>query len=331
MKRLAPPPSRKASRLTALGLALATCAVRCACAEPTPPASCAPELESAAQALAEGRIEPAAAGFEAVAADPSLPGFARSLALLGLAEAHLARGDHGAAVATWQRLAADRTLPQLHLDRAARRIDALAAHDDAAAACRAELPDLPAPAATFHVAPDGDDAGDGTANGPFRTLDRARAAVRALKRAGGSRLAPGGVQVILAGGTYPVTQTLALEPEDSGVAGAPIVYRAASGQTPVLAGGLRIKGWRPVTDPEALDRLSPPARDRVLEADLTGIDAADWGDPTAPANGTSIAARPESTGCRRTGRRRPRPRPSSACSTGPSSSCATPGTSFFWH
>lgn len=101
----------------------------------------------------------------------------------------------------------------------------------------------PGLAGQFYVAPDGNDAGPGTKAAPFATVPRARDAVRALK-ARGPLQAP--VEVILRGGVYYLPQTIRLEPQDSGTAAAPVVYRAQEGERVILSGGFRIPGpWRP--------------------------------------------------------------------------------------
>ena len=105
----------------------------------------------------------------------------------------------------------------------------------------------------FYVAPNGNDAWSGTQatpnaapNGPFATLQRARDAVRALKRQqGGSLEQP--VTIYVRNGTYFLTGPLALTSEDSGTANFPIVYAAYKDETPVISGGQRLTGWQPVT------------------------------------------------------------------------------------
>jgi parallel beta-helix repeat protein len=98
---------------------------------------------------------------------------------------------------------------------------------------------LPTPNAAagiaLHVATIGNDANPGTAERPFRTLERARNAIRGLPRT-----QP--ITVLIHGGTYYLERPLHLEPRDSGTPAAPITYRAAPGETVVLSGG------RPVTD-----------------------------------------------------------------------------------
>ncbi len=75
-------------------------------------------------------------------------------------------------------------------------------------------------------------------DGPFASVERARAAGQALKREG--RL-DGPLTVQLRGGTYPLHAPLRFGPDDSG----PITYAAYPGEQPVLDGGRRIAGWRP--------------------------------------------------------------------------------------
>ncbi len=250
------------------------------------PKSSAPALEAAAKALSEGRLDDARKKFEAVAQSPSTSPVIRSLALLGLADVALAHQDIAAANAAWDHLAADATLPALYRDSARRRIaetqrlqQGLPQRDPAA--YRVQLPALPAPAVVFHVAPAGDDAADGSEEKPFRTLEKARDAMRAWKQSHGGTLPKGGAKIAIGGGSYPVERSLMLTAEDSGTAEAPVVYEAKSGQTPILRGGKRITAWKPISGAGVRDKLDPSVRDRVLEADLKAVGVTDWGDATA--------------------------------------------------
>jgi len=98
---------------------------------------------------------------------------------------------------------------------------------------------LPAQPA-FTVAPDGRDGNAGTMARPFRTVERAQAAVREVNR----RMAAD-IVVTLRGGTYRLTDTLRFGAGDSGTGGHSVVYRAAPGERPVLSGGRLITGWEP--------------------------------------------------------------------------------------
>ncbi|MCC6951982.1 MAG: hypothetical protein IT433_11130, partial [Phycisphaerales bacterium] len=119
-----------------------------------------------------------------------------------------------------------------------------------------------------HIAPgpQGRDDGDGSAEHPFATIERARDEVRAMQQRGG--LPGGGVTVTLHAGRYELARPLALTAEDAGTEGAPIVYRAAPGGEVRISGGKRISGWKAVTDPAVLERLDPAARGKVVQADL---------------------------------------------------------------
>lgn len=134
------------------------------------------------------------------------------------------------------------------------------------------------------IAPGGDDANPGTKDQPLATLERARAVLRALPH-------PKGATVWLRGGVYSRTQTFFLQEQDSGAAGAPIVYRACPGEEPRLVGGVEVTGFEPVTDPITLARLPETVRGKVLETDLRAQGLTDLGElrprgfgrPTVPA------------------------------------------------
>jgi hypothetical protein len=103
------------------------------------------------------------------------------------------------------------------------------------------------PAASLFVSPAGNDAWSGTladpngaaTDGPLKTLARARDVVRQQRSAGTS----GHISVVLRGGTYPITAPVAFGPADSGSAGAPVIYQAMPGETPVISGGRKITGF----------------------------------------------------------------------------------------
>ncbi|MFQ6130435.1 MAG: right-handed parallel beta-helix repeat-containing protein [Armatimonadota bacterium] len=116
-----------------------------------------------------------------------------------------------------------------------------------AAACLVYIPT--AHAVTLYVAPNGHDAWSGRlaspnlgkTDGPLASLTGARDAVRALKKRG-PLTEP--VRVLVADGTYTLTEPLVLTPTDSGTADCPIAYEAAPGATPVFTGGRPISGFR---------------------------------------------------------------------------------------
>ncbi len=90
----------------------------------------------------------------------------------------------------------------------------------------------------FYVALNGDDSNPGTREAPFASIYRARDAIRELKRSG-PLTQP--INVVIRGGTYYLTETFVLTPEDSGTEDCAITYMAAAGERVKLSGG------RPVT------------------------------------------------------------------------------------
>ncbi len=130
--------------------------------------------------------------------------------------------------------------------------------------------------ARFHVACNGDDANPGTVAAPFRSLEKARDAIRALKKA---RTFERGAEVIIHAGTYWLPEPFELGPEDGGAAGAPVIYRAAEGATVWLSGGmpLQLARFRPVKAPDTLKRLPEAAGGRVTVYRLTAEQAARLG------------------------------------------------------
>ena len=100
----------------------------------------------------------------------------------------------------------------------------------------------------LHVAPGGNDAWSGLleapnaagTDGPLATITGARDVLRKQR----ASTPAGAVDVVVQGGDYYITEPIVFGPEDSGTAEAPIVYRAASGASPVIHGGRIITGWQ---------------------------------------------------------------------------------------
>lgn len=95
-----------------------------------------------------------------------------------------------------------------------------------------------APRTSLWVSPTGNDAAPGTRERPFRTLEKARSAVRA-------QLSPQRADIVvnLMGGTHRLTRTLSLSASDSGNSGHTITYRAAPGARPLVSGAMRVRNW----------------------------------------------------------------------------------------
>jgi uncharacterized protein YjdB len=136
----------------------------------------------------------------------------------------------------------------------------------------------PSPGVVFYVSNDGSDSNGGTIEAPFKSLEKARDAIRQLKQ--GSGLPDGGVTVYLRGGVYERTASFLLDAQDSGTADKPITYQAYPGESVRLDGGQRLaKNWfTPVSDAAVLSRIiSTDARTKVLQADLKGHGITDYG------------------------------------------------------
>lgn len=93
------------------------------------------------------------------------------------------------------------------------------------------------PSVEYHVAPDGDDTAAGTADAPFRTLERAQAAVRAAN-------ADRDVTVIVHGGRWALTRPLVFTARDGGRNGFAVRWRGADDARPLITGGMAVTGWR---------------------------------------------------------------------------------------
>jgi hypothetical protein len=70
--------------------------------------------------------------------------------------------------------------------------------------------------AEFHVSPQGDDNSSGTLQQPFKSLDRAKAAVRALLVRRTESEQPSSISVLIHQGRYELHDTFTLDDQDSG-------------------------------------------------------------------------------------------------------------------
>ena len=151
--------------------------------------------------------------------------------------------------------------------------------------------------ASFYVSPEGNDAwsgrlaapgADGT-DGPFRSLERARDAVRQYRAGGAFDGTPTVVEVLP--GLYRLEKTWALTADDSGTSDSPVIWRGTRGEggrpLAVLRGGPAVSGGRPVSDAAVLERLKQEVRGHVLEYDLKPLGVTEYGPPDGE-NGTEL-------------------------------------------
>ena len=130
-------------------------------------------------------------------------------------------------------------------------------------------------ASELYVASDGADGNPGTKAKPFATLERARDAIRALKKGG---LPRGGVTVWIRGGVHYRDRTFQLGKEDSGTETSPVVYRAYRNERVWLSGGREVEAshFKPVTDPAVLARVGEQARPELLQLDVEAAGITDY-------------------------------------------------------
>lgn len=122
----------------------------------------------------------------------------------------------------------------------------------------------------FYLSPNGSDAWSGTlsspnehrTDGPFATLERARDAVRDLKKKKSTD-----ITVLVREGTYQLTKTVVFGLEDSGGDDSTVIYAAYPGERPVFSSGLELKGWKKVRG--ELPGLLKETQGKVLVADVS--------------------------------------------------------------
>jgi hypothetical protein len=143
----------------------------------------------------------------------------------------------------------------------------------------------PAQALEVHVSP----------GGPMASLAGARDAVR-LARAAGDRSA---ARVVVAEGTYTLTEPVVFEPRDSGV-----TYEAAPGAKPVFTGGRRIGGWKAGLDGVWTAQVEPGKMFEALWVNGRRATRARTpnegyiqalGQPTTPLPGVALRGKPAAT------------------------------------
>jgi len=97
----------------------------------------------------------------------------------------------------------------------------------------------------IYISVSGDDKNPGTGDLPLASLQGAVDRLRTLKQ---TQVFNEPVEIILGDGEYFITEPIILEPEDSGTADAPVIFRAGAGAHPVICGGKKITGFEAVSD-----------------------------------------------------------------------------------
>jgi hypothetical protein len=136
--------------------------------------------------------------------------------------------------------------------------------------------------ASVYVAPDG--TGTACSCADPCALETGRDQARALAPTTGAD-----VVVLLAGGTYRLTETFALTAADSGVGGHSIVYQAAPGATPVLSGAIAVSGFAPVDSTGVVWVASVPSGTQSRQLYVNGRRATRARGPDLPSGYTQTA------------------------------------------
>jgi hypothetical protein len=220
----------------------------------------------------------ARAEYAKVLALTNAPEHYKSYTHLRIAQSYRAEKNLGAAKMEYEKISTNEAYPTVHRDEAlecVKELDRVAQglppRDPLSS--RVKVQPISSFAASVYVAPDGNDANDGSQQKPFATLSKARDAVRKIKARG----VTGAIGVLIQPGEYPLMETFSLTSEDSGSEKVPIVYRAVKKGTATFYGGIRLSGFKPVTDSDLLARLPAESRGKVMQCDLRALEITDTG------------------------------------------------------
>jgi hypothetical protein len=148
-----------------------------------------------------------------------------------------------------------------------------------------KIPNRPAQApVVIHVSTQGSDDGDGSAEHPFRSLLRAKSAVRTFNR-------DHDVTVQIAEGIYRLDAPLRFTTEDGGHNGFAVRWEGAVGTHPIISGAIPVTGWRVAdaqrniwsaaipagTDPRQLIVDGRLAARAAIEVSRRAFEFRDWG------------------------------------------------------
>lgn len=120
-------------------------------------------------------------------------------------------------------------------------------------------------AVDIYIATNGSDTNPGTKDKPLATITTALRKARELRRLNDPSVS-NGIHIIVHGGTYFIREPIFIRPEDAGTATSPTFIEAASGEHPVLSGGIKIEGWKKITT--TVTGLPAKAKGKVWLTDL---------------------------------------------------------------
>ncbi len=202
----------------------------------------------------------------------------KSYAQLRIAKIYQLQNKNDKAIIEYEKIKANAQYPDIHRYEASetikeikRVLNGLPARDPNALHQKITVVN---PAIEYFVAVDGSDANPGSREKPFKSMEKARDAVRSLKA---KKVPPGGVAITIKPGEYSVVNTLLLTEKDSGTVESPIIYRAEKSGTVTFYGGDKLTGFKMVDDKKMLSRLPEESRGKIYQCDLKALGIADYG------------------------------------------------------
>ncbi len=123
----------------------------------------------------------------------------------------------------------------------------------------------------IYVAADGSDSGDGTEENPYKTIAAAKNKIKQMKA--NDEIKTGGVNVIIRGGEYTITEGLVFSATEAASKESPVIYKAAEGEEVVLKGStkLDVSTFTAVSNATLKERFPEAARDKIVEIDLSNL------------------------------------------------------------
>lgn len=128
---------------------------------------------------------------------------------------------------------------------------------------------------SFFVSTSGNDAHPGTLNRPFRTPEKARDAIRELKR---KELTKDTVTVYFRKGDYFRTKSLDFSSLDGGFLNAPIIWTAYKNEKVRFIGGVVVSDFKSGGDAHLMNKMDLAVRKNIVIANLKSLGINDFGE-----------------------------------------------------
>lgn len=198
----------------------------------------------------------------------------RSLIIMRKAQAQLAAKDDDGCQETLSLLDDMEYVPEHHA-LAAKEMRAVIARLPHPGQKRTPIPKTGKAKATIHVNSTASLDGDGSEEKPLKSLRQAVFLARKYRK----RKGDGAIEIVLAPGTFNMTENVALSADDSGTEEAPLVIRSRDPRRPAtLTGGIVLKNWDKVTDRAILKRLPKDVQHKVVVCNLRAHGIKDIGE-----------------------------------------------------